>query len=113
VATVYSIVKQSQCYIDVTSEPRRGSRFTLYLPRVGQPVVELETPNGGTPPFARQNTIMVVEDEKGIRNLITLVWQDQGYQILAAADGIEARQGLQMLKGTCSLVTTDVTSCHE
>ena len=48
---------------------------------------------------------MVVEDEKGIRNLITLVWQDQGYQILAAADGIEARQGLQMLKGTCSLVT--------
>lgn len=107
-ATVYGIVKQSQGYIDVTSEPGRGSRFTLYLPRVGQPVVELETPNGGIPTLARQDTILVVEDEEGIRNLITTVLQDQGYQVLAAADGIEALQGLQMLKGTCSLVITDV-----
>ena len=56
---------------------------------------------------------MFVKNEEGIRNLITPVWQDQGYQILAAADGIEAQKGLQMLKGTCSLVITDVTPCHE
>ena len=107
-ATVYGIVKQSQGYIDVTSEPGRGSRFTLYLPRVGQPSVESETPQAGKPTAAPQDTILVVEDEEGIRNLITTVLQDHGYQVLAAGDGIQALQGLQVLKGQCSLVITDV-----
>jgi two-component system, cell cycle sensor histidine kinase and response regulator CckA len=42
-ATVYGIVKQSRGYIDVVSQPGRGSRFTVYLPRVGQPIASPET----------------------------------------------------------------------
>lgn len=100
-ATVYGVVKQSRGYIDVASEPGRGSRFTVYLPRVGQPIAESGTPQTGQSPSAPQDTILVVEDEESIRKLITTILQDQGYHVLAAGDGIEALQSLQMLKGKC------------
>lgn len=107
-ATVYGIIKQSRGYIDVTSELGRGSRFTVYLPRVGQPVVESEAAPAGRLSTTPQDAILVVENEESIRRLITTILQDQGYHVLAAGDGVEALQSLQMLKGKCPLVITDV-----
>lgn len=107
-ATVYGIIKQSQGYIEVTSEPERGSQFTVYLPRVGQPSIESGTPQKETKSTITQATILVVEDDEGIRRLIATVLQDQGYHVLTAADGIEGLQRLQMHKGACPLVITDV-----
>ncbi len=107
-ATVYGIVKQSRGYIDLVSEPGRGSRFTVYLPRVGQPAVEAEVPRVETPTTATQETILVVEDDDSIRKLMTIILQDQGYHVLAAGNGIEALQTLQLCKGPCRLVITDV-----
>lgn len=108
-ATVYGIIKQSRGYIDVVSAPGRGSRFTVYFPRVGQPATASET-SFAKPPVAAgsQETILIVEDEQSIRRLMQTVLRDQGYQVLIAADGIEALQVLQTLKGTCPLVITDV-----
>ncbi|WP_455378594.1 ATP-binding protein [Petrachloros mirabilis] len=107
-ATVYGILKQNRGYIDVVSEPGKGSRFTVYLPRVGQ--VEAET--AGSPleinPSAQKDTILVVEDEESIRKLVATVLQEQGYHVLTASNGNEALRSLQMLKGPCRLLITDV-----
>jgi two-component system, cell cycle sensor histidine kinase and response regulator CckA len=107
-ATVYGIVKQSSGYIDVVSDPQRGSRFTVYLPRVAPSSVPHDIgqkPEQSSPP---PDTILVVEDEDSIRKLIATILQDQGYHVLAAGDGQEALQCLQRLKGRCALVITDV-----
>ncbi|HJT21086.1 MAG TPA: ATP-binding protein [Nitrospira sp.] len=107
-ATVYGIVKQSQGYIDVSSEMGRGSRFTVYLPRVGQSTVDVSpVKKDAVHPVSRE-TILVVEDEESIRKLVSTILQDQGYQVLSAGDGMEALQNLQTLKGKCDLVITDV-----
>jgi len=107
-ATAYGIVKQSQGYIEVTSELGRGSRFCVYFPRVGQPVIEVAVQKKETHPPAAQEMILVVEDEESIRKLVAAILQDQGYHVLSAVDGIEALQRLQTLKGRCDLIITDV-----
>ena len=75
---------------------------------MGAPPVEIETPQADTEAFVTQDTILVVEDDEGIRKLMTTILQDQGYNILAAGDGIEALQKLQLCKGPCHLVIADV-----
>lgn len=107
-ATVYGIVKQSRGYIDVTSELGRGSQFIVYLPRVGQPVAETGTPQVDIRTCAPKDSILVVEDEENIRTLVATILQDQGYHVIVARDGSEALQRLQVLKGRCPLVITDV-----
>lgn len=108
-ATVYGIVKQSRGYVEVTSELGRGARFTVYLPRVGHPTAAAAaTPQETMPSMVTQDTILVVEDDANIRKLITIILQDQGYHVLAAGDGVEALRELQMLRGPCHLVITDV-----
>ena len=107
-ATVYGIVKQSRGYIDVVSSPGRGSRFTVYLPRVGQPIAAPEVVQPEAAAAPPPSTILVVEDDESIRTLIATILQDHGYLVQAARDGQEALQCLQRLKGTCPLVITDV-----
>jgi signal transduction histidine kinase len=107
-ATVFGIVKQNRGYIDVTSQPGLGARFTVYLPRVGQPgaVVSVAQPTITSP--AAKETVLLVEDDDSIRTLMATVLQDQGYHVLVAGDGIQALQQLQLHKGPCPLVVTDV-----
>ncbi|BCA54878.1 Hybrid sensor histidine kinase [Nitrospira sp. KM1] len=107
-ATVYGIVKQSQGYIEVASEPERGSRFTVYLPRVEPALSEVVGTQRDTAAHVTQETILVVEDEESIRRLMANILQDHGYHVLMASDGMEALQNLQGLKGPCHLVITDV-----
>lgn len=107
-ATVYGIVKQSQGYIDVASEPGRGARFTVYLPRVGKPIMQPACDDIAPERFANPDTILIVEDDRSIRDLIATILKDRGYHVAAAANGVEALQILQMVKGNCPLVITDV-----
>ena len=105
-ATVYGIVKQTGGDIWVYSEPGRGSTFKLYFPRVDdaqtEQVEEFEEPEG------RMETILVVEDEKSVRDLTVKMLRRLGYDILTASSGAEAIQIVESHAGTISLLLTDV-----
>jgi two-component system, cell cycle sensor histidine kinase and response regulator CckA len=83
-ATVFAFVTQSGGHVDVVSEVGQGSAFTLYLPRV-DPGDEAVT---FTPPDT--TTVLVVEPEAGVRDLIGEILEIHGYHVLTARDADEA-----------------------
>jgi len=84
-STVYGIVKQNNGYIDVDSQPDRGTRFNIYLPLQSLPLSpEKETAFLEIKGTCHE-TILVVEDEPVILKLTTRILQKQGYTILGAA----------------------------
>jgi two-component system cell cycle sensor histidine kinase/response regulator CckA len=106
----YGIVKQSSGFIYCTSEPGRGTTFTLYFPR------QAEADRGSTGASAGaggesargSGTVLVVEDEEGIRRLTLTVLAARGYEVLTAADGIEALEIAAARSGAIDLLVTDV-----
>lgn len=92
-STVYGIVKQSGGHIWCYSELGRGTTFKIYLPRVGNEVTETpvcESAGVETVPKARNETVLVAEDEESVRRFCSSVLSDLGYNVLQAKDGMEA-----------------------
>ncbi|MEK7447076.1 MAG: PAS domain S-box protein [candidate division NC10 bacterium] len=109
-STVYGIVKQSDGYISLSSEPGRGTTFTIYLPRVEAPAATegqvVSTPAGGS------ETILVVEDEDEVRALAREVLEQSGYTVLAASGPAEALGIAERHAGPIHLILTDVVMPH-
>jgi PAS domain S-box-containing protein len=107
-ATVYGVVKQSGGYIWVYSEIGHGTTFKVYLPQVAdeteKPVVEktLSGPARGT------ETILFVEDEESVRELVGEYLRTRGYQIIEASDGVQALELAAKHEGAIHLLITDV-----
>jgi signal transduction histidine kinase len=107
-ATVYGVVKQSGGFIWVESEPERGTRFDIYLPQVAAKVT---APDAETKPSAvpkGSETILVVEDEAGVRALTREFLKVSGYAVLEAKDGFEALEESEKFKGKIHLLLTDM-----
>jgi PAS domain S-box-containing protein len=107
-ATVYGIVKQSDGYIWVDSEPGRGSTFRVYLPR-SQRQTELITPVAA--PAARHvgsETVLLVEDETGVRDLARRMLERAGYHVFDAASGQDAEKIFAEHRGSIDVLVTDV-----
>jgi PAS domain S-box-containing protein len=108
-STCYGIIKQSGGHISVYSEPARGATFKIYLPQVGQQT-NAEIGRRDPPDLPRgTETILLVEDDPGLRDMAATLLRRLGYTVLAAADGIEALSLRQQLDlGGIDLLLTDV-----
>lgn len=107
-ATVRDIVRRYEGGIDVESEPGQGTTFAIYWPRHHS---EMEhSPQNIPDPEVKHGSevILVVEDETGVRNLVSNVLQEHGYTVLAAEDGVDALEKAAMFKNPIDLLVTDV-----
>jgi CheY-like chemotaxis protein len=104
-ATVYGIVKQSEGFIYVYSEPGHGTAFKIYLP-----AVEGDIEKAAELPPARRGseTILLVEDEEGLRELIAELLEENGYQVLVAEGPTKAIETAASHGGVIHLLLTDV-----
>ncbi len=107
-ATVYGIVKQSGGYIEVDSAPERGTTFRIYLPRID--AVAPAPDRAGRPgaPLGGTETILLVEDEEGVRELARDILRASGYTVLEARNGPEALLLCERHQGPLDLLLTDV-----
>src|SRR5262249_5672932 len=106
-ATVHGIVQQSGGYIAVDSEPRRGTTFLVYLPETheapaaGAAARRTEAPRG-------DETILLVEDEGVVRDLVTKVLTKQGYHVFTLASPGRAIKFAETHAEHIDLILTDV-----
>ncbi len=107
-ATVYGIVKQSDGYIGVTTGPRRGARFEIYLPRVEEVSESSDGSRLASQPLRGQETILLVEDQEEVRDLTRDLLQMRGYTVLEARNGAEAAQLSEHHGEVIHLLVTDV-----
>jgi signal transduction histidine kinase/ActR/RegA family two-component response regulator len=107
-ATVYGIVKQAGGDIWVYSEVGKGATFKLYFPVVSEPASDAIGGDISTAPDVGHATILVVEDEQGVRDLTAKLLKLMGYTVLIASSGEEALALAQAHKGCIELLLTDV-----
>jgi CheY-like chemotaxis protein len=107
-ATVYGIVQQMEGSIWVYSEPGKGTTFKIFFPLVQEgaaceaEIAEEKVPAGG------QETILLAEDEEGVRKFVRSMLEKQGYTVLAAANTDEALAIAAQNQDAIELLLTDV-----
>jgi two-component system, cell cycle sensor histidine kinase and response regulator CckA len=107
-STVYGIVKQSEGSILVYSEPGKGTTFKVYFPRVGGKPETLVLSKDEAEPRGGSETILVVEDDKILRELTVKLLLDGGYRVIEAKDGEDALRIMGTSEAGIDLLLTDV-----
>ena len=111
-STTYGIVKQSKGYIWVYSEPGRGTTFKVYLPCSARDVpvqaANSIAPVAVAPVRPATETVLLVEDEAGVRRLSKRILENAGYRVLEAGNGDEAEKVFALQADVIDLVVTDV-----
>ncbi len=103
---VYGIVRQSDGHLQVTSVPGKGTAFRVYLPRTDE-----KRTSGVRPSVLSRRgteTVLVVEDEPSVRNLVQAVLQAKGYAVLIANDGAGALDVVEEHPDAIHVLLTDM-----
>ena len=107
-ATVYGIIKQSGGHVSVESDLGHGTTFMIWLPRVENPA-PVDGPSRGSAELGEgRETILLVEDEDGVRELAREVLQGHGYTVIEARDGESALRIVEHRGERLHLLLTDV-----
>ena len=106
-STVYGIVKQSGGYVMVQSELGRGSTFHIYLPQV-EGAAEKHTAPATRVAAGGTETILLVEDEESVRQLVRDTLESKGYKIIEAENGESGMRSAAQHEGKIDLVISDV-----
>lgn len=106
-ATVYGIVRQHQGWIEVESTPSLGTSFRIFLPESAQAAVPPEPETHGEVRGGGE-TILLVEDDEVLRRLIAQQLRETGYQVIEAANGLEAIRRWDQHAGAVDLLFTDM-----
>jgi two-component system cell cycle sensor histidine kinase/response regulator CckA len=108
-ATVYGIVKQSGGDIRVDSAPGRGTTFRIYLPQLSAGIPRSMEPSAEARDVARgSETVLLVEDDEGVRLLAQVTLERSGYRVLQAENPKEAAQLAGEFAGPIHLLLSDV-----
>jgi PAS domain S-box-containing protein len=107
-STVYGVVKQNDGYIRVYSEPGKGTTFRIYFPRVEAAAQPSSATSAAATLLRGTETVLLVEDEPGLRTLARECLEDHGYTVLEAADGKAALALARQHSAPIQLLLTDV-----
>ncbi len=107
-ATVFGIVKQHQGWIEVESQLGYGTTFKIFLPLAGPAAVQAEAEETQFRRHGGTETILVVEDERELRDLVSRVLRNDGYRVFEAVDGPSALKIWEEYKDQIDLLFTDV-----
>ena len=107
-ATVHAIVMQSGGHISVDSRVGVGTIFTIYLPVSRKSAAAAKSLPVLLPTVSASETILVVEDEEGLRKLMKELLQAEGYTVLESDDGASAIETAKTYAGTIQLLITDI-----
>jgi two-component system cell cycle sensor histidine kinase/response regulator CckA len=107
-STVYGIVKQSSGYVFAESELGAGTTFYVYLPRVEESAEELSPAQSQQNDAGGCETVLLVEDEESVRELVRLTLASRGYQVLEAENGESGLRMAESFKEHIDILITDV-----
>jgi polar amino acid transport system substrate-binding protein len=107
-AMAYGIVKQHEGFINVYSEPGRGTTFRIYLPLIKAAAAEARKEMETVYPQGGAETVLLAEDDASLRKLMALVLEQRGYNVLTANDGEEAVAKFMENKDSIQLLLFDV-----